>query len=873
LGATPRSPSAHCPPLSPQWHDRSAELDQQRLVTFSPKLRDNFDQGLNKNHLLSPWIHNRNKHWVQEDRRPTWSPKYRASSAEHENAELSLANKEQIAWTAKKIFQEEAQEEEEEDISCSSVDGAQYNLNGDEILVAALSSYSKHNDLENGRRVHAQIVRKGLLKTNVFVGNSLINLYAKSGSLVKAREVFEEVSNRNVISWNGLIAGYSQHKHGDMAFHCFEQMQLDGISPNRATFLSLLKACSSLRKAVKGQELHSMIVKEGSLEKNVRVANALVDMYAKCGMLERAEEVFGKLLVRDVVTWNSLISGYAEDDCGEEALVSFKLMQEQGILPDDITFVAVLRACISVGAPSTSDEIYTCILARGSLESNIAVATALIDMYGKRGLLVRAEEAFNKLVTRMVVTWNALIAGYIQHEHFEKAFVCYSQMQQNSVLPDGVTFLCMLKACGSIRAGDRGLALHDEIARAGLCKITATANALIDMYGKCGLIEKAQEVFGDLVSRNVVSWNSMIAGFAQEAQYDKALKCFDNMQMEGFSPDAVTFVCVLKVYSSIKDTNKGLEVHATITKFAFLEEETVVSNALMNLYADCGMLAEAQEVFDSLSNRTVASWNTLIAGFAEHDHEEEALQLLDYMQADGFSPNAITFFSALKACGNVGTVHRGQIIHSTIVKHGLVESDPVVGTAVVDMYASCGMLEEAHQLFDKSPMQDVVLWNVLIAGHAQLGQADLAFDRLDLMISERKSPDITTFTTVLNVCNHTGLVEKCQTFFQSMTTDYATSPNSEICNCVVDLFARAGHLDEAIAMIEGMPFFASPRVWHIVMGAAQKFGNIKLGKMAFTHAAQMNEVDAGAYVSIRNMLAAVDTEEGSLQPMKEASVV
>eukprot|EP00250_Pteridium_aquilinum_P018843 c24218_g12_i1 orf=1-438(+) len=145
------------------------------------------------------------------------------------------------------------------------------------------------------------------------------------------------------------------------------------------------------------------------------------------------------------------------------------------------------------------------------------------------------------------------------------------------------------------------------------------------MYAKCGLIANAQEVFDTLVSRNVVSWNALIAGFSQEMHSEKALNCFRQMQLEGFSPDAVTFVCILKACGNIKAAHKGQEIHAEIVKMGLLEEETVVSNALIDLYADCGMLAEAEEVFNRLLVWNVASWNTLIAGFAQHEHGEEAL--------------------------------------------------------------------------------------------------------------------------------------------------------------------------------------------------------------------------------------------------------
>ncbi|MCO5573571.1 hypothetical protein L7F22_027343 [Adiantum nelumboides] len=175
-------------------------------------------------------------------------------------------------------------------------------------------------------------------------------MYAKCGSLVEAREVFDVLPVRNVVTWTALIGGYSQNNQGDQALHYFEQMRHAGVAPNAVTYACTLKACGSLKRIKLGEELHREVEQEGILQSNQYVGNALVDMYAKCGMLAKARSVFAKLASRNRVSWNALIAGHVEQERGEEALSCFEQMQQQGIPPDVITYTCVLKACASIGA-------------------------------------------------------------------------------------------------------------------------------------------------------------------------------------------------------------------------------------------------------------------------------------------------------------------------------------------------------------------------------------------------------------------------------------------------------------------------------------------------------------------------------------------
>lgn len=160
------------------------------------------------------------------------------------------------------------------------------------------------------------------------------DMYANCGSLSKARQVLEELSVRNVISWSAFIAGYAREGDGEQALGCFENMQREGFCPNALTFICILKACGSIRAFEKGEKTHHEISKLGLLKEDLVLGTALVNMYAKCGALKKAQQVLEELLIQDATPWNALISGYARNGEGEQALSCLEQMQREGLSLD-----------------------------------------------------------------------------------------------------------------------------------------------------------------------------------------------------------------------------------------------------------------------------------------------------------------------------------------------------------------------------------------------------------------------------------------------------------------------------------------------------------------------------------------------------------
>lgn len=716
-------------------------------------------------------------------------------------------------------------------------------------IIATLRECAKQKDLQRGIILHRSIVRNGMLKQNIFVGNTLITMYAKCGALDKAREVFIELPYCNGVSWNALISGYALRRHGQVALDFFQRMLLEGSLPNSVTYACILKACSSIGDCKNGQILHARLFKERLLEKHIVVGNALIDMYAKCGALEKAQEAFNGLRFQSVISWTALIVGYAQHKQHKEALLCFEQMQLSGFSPDAVSFACILKACGNLGALKKGQDIHAQAVREHLLGGEIVIANALLDMYIKCGALEKAQEVFDQLSVWNVVSWTTLIAGYAEHGLNKKALVCFEEMQRFGFCPDAVTFACILKACGNINALNKGQKLHAQIVRNHLMEgHIEVANAVVGMYAKCGAFETAREVFNELRIQDAVSWNALIAGYLQHGHDDIALSCFGQMQLRGFSPSKVTFACILKACGNLGALEKGQEIHVQIARQCLLRNHTVIANALVGMYASCGALEKAQEVFDELQVREIVAWTALISGYVEHEHGEEAISSFEKMRFEGIFPDTLTFASILKACGSVGAMVNGQKIHNDIVKNGLLERDSHLRIALIVMYANCGMLVEAQQLFDECEARDVVVWSVLMVGYAKQGKDETVFCLFERMIEEGVVPDLVTFTIVLSTCSRRGLMDEGQAYFKILRGNYGLVPSAEHHTCMVDLFSRAGYIHKAAAVIEEVPFPRSVAMWQSLLSACQKWLDSKIGKWAFERAVYQNESERSLQV-------------------------
>eukprot|EP01018_Ginkgo_biloba_P030770 Gb_22711 [translate_table: standard] len=464
--------------------------------------------------------------------------------------------------------------------------------------------------LQEGKEIHYHIIKSGQ-KSNVFVSTALIDMYAKCGSIELARQLFDKMSFKNVVSWSAMITGYAQNGHVNEALTLYRQMQLADLTPNSVTVVSFLSACAHSTALKQGKWIHGYIIKSG-LESEVSVGNALLDMYAMCGCLENARQVFHKMSDRDVVSWSAMIARCAQNGRSNEALILFHQMHVVDVKPDSITMASVIPAFAHLAALQQGKGIHAYII-RSGFESAVSVHNALIDMYAKCGSIEVARCCFDKMFRKDVVSWTAMIAGYAQNGHAIEAIELLYQMQLTGVTPNSVTVVSVLPACAHLAALQQGKWIHAYTIRNGYESDISIGNALIDMYGKCGSIKIARILFDKMYERDVVSWNAMIAAYGMHGHGEDALALFTQMQITGMKPDHVTFIGVLTACRHAGLVDEGWQYFNCISRDYGITPMVEHYACMVDLLGRAGQLDEAHDFIKKMPIDPGASvWGALL---------------------------------------------------------------------------------------------------------------------------------------------------------------------------------------------------------------------------------------------------------------------
>eukprot|EP01018_Ginkgo_biloba_P009794 Gb_07756 [translate_table: standard] len=583
-----------------------------------------------------------------------------------------------------------------------------------------------------------------------------------------------------------------------------------------------------------------------------------------------------------------------------DAMGILRVMDHRGVWPDISTYASLLQECVIATALPEAKLIHAHIILTG-FKPDISLDTKVVNLYAKCGSLVDARRVLDEMPERDLVSWTAMIAGYAQNGFAHEALSLFYQMQRIGIQPNEYTFASVLPVLANSAALEHGKEVHEDIIRGGFESSVFVASALVDMYAKCGSIKYACKVFDKMPERNVVSWNAMITGFAQNGHFDEALKVFYQMQLTGVKPNCSTFASVLPACANGAAIQQGKELHEDIIRSGYLSN-VFVSSALVDMYAKCGSIGNARQVFDNMHERTVvswtgmiagyaqngyvdealnlfrempernvAAWNAMVAGYVQNGQYDEALKLFGQMQLTGFKPNQVTFASVLPACANLALLQQGRFVHEDIIRSGF-QSNIFVENALVDMYAKCGSIKDGRKVFDEMPEQNVVSWNAMIGGYAMHGYGKEALQLFEQMQHCNLRPDHVTFLGVLSACCHAGLVADGWKYYECMSRDYHITPEVEHYCCMVDLLGRAGHVDEAHDFINKMPGKPHAKVWGSLLGACRIHANIEIGERVAECLFETDPENSSHYVLLSNIYASAgrwDDKEKVRTMMKE----
>ncbi|ONK64462.1 uncharacterized protein A4U43_C07F26290 [Asparagus officinalis] len=428
-------------------------------------------------------------------------------------------------------------------------------------------------------------------------------------------------------------------------------------------------------------------------------------------------------------------------------------------------------------------------------------------------------------------------------------------LHPNSPKPNSSSFTLALKACALSDSRSGARAVHALAIVMGYQSSAHVVNTALHAYASCSDIASARVLFGAIPSFDVIKWNAMISGYVQNGLLDEAFELFRRMWEIGIVPTDVTVISVLSGCARLKNFILGRQIHGFVSKRLMqFEREVNIGTALLDMYAKCGCLDLAKQVFDLMRRRDTGVWNALIAGYVSNGYFCEAIQIFDDLQASGLSPDAPTLVSALCACAHLGALNIGKRIHVYIDKKYPC-FNAILGTSLIDMYSKCGCIEISREVFNKIRKKDAMAWTSMIGALAAHGHAVDALKLFDSMKKHGFKPDGVTFVGVLNACRHVGLVEEGLGHFKSMKRDYGIKPRVEHYGCMIDLYSRAGRLGEALELIASMEVDANPIIWRSFLSACRLNLDVELAEVALEKLKKMQSGHCGDYVLLSNIYA------------------
>ncbi|XP_024539421.1 pentatricopeptide repeat-containing protein At4g18520, chloroplastic-like [Selaginella moellendorffii] len=748
-------------------------------------------------------------------------------------------------------------------------------------LLAALKESTRARDLERGKIIHAEAAETGE-ELNTFVASSLINMYAKCGSMEDARKVFDKSSPQDVFLWTALLSGYVESGEAEIALGLFSRMKASRCEPSGHTYAAVLKACSSVASKEVGSQVEGRVVKLAALRQGMGVhreaakrgcvdmvvANMLVDTYARCGSLWDSRGVFDQMRYHDVVSWTSLVWGYAQHEEFEVALELFSCMMTTRCVPNARSFVVALKACsgMAVNKDSKQETLETgraihSHATKLGLDSEVAVRSCLIEMYFQCGSVEDARKVFESTQNHDVASWNTMLLGYARDGEEEAAFQLFERMKSTGIHPNSQTYLAALRACTNVIAreeakqGDlkvvalaKGIEIHSGAEKNGLVSDKLVASSLIDMYAKCGEMREARRTFDRLQQRDVVVWTTLILGYTQNGQPQLALHLYEQMlETGGCVPDSQCFVAALKACILLATKNEQSSKALSLEKGSFIgsqaakagcESDAFVGAALVDLYTRCGSMDNARHVFDKLHSPGAVSWTSMIAGYAQKGQCEVAIQEFYRMQLEGCLPVTQTYIAALKACSGqavkeesrredgrllkVQSLKRTRVVHSQATATGF-GLDAYVASTLVDSYSKCGSMFDAHRVC-ASTEDSVVAWTALVLGYVQNSDSEAALEAFAEMRSRGCQPDSQLLGAVLKACSDVAAVEGGREV-HALVLRRGFESNAEITNALVDLYGKSGLMLEAQHLFDSIPACKSIETWTTLMGGYSRLGD------------------------------------------------
>ncbi|OIV93245.1 hypothetical protein TanjilG_27424 [Lupinus angustifolius] len=573
----------------------------------------------------------------------------------------------------------------------------------------------------------------------IIPANISIAKLANAGQLEQARYLFDEMPLRTVSSWNTMISGYSKWGCYTEALALASLMHRSCVKLNEASFSALLSACACDGSLLHGKKVHCLVLKHG-YERFSLVGSSLLYFCVQCYGIEKAKVVFEELRdgngglwslmlvgyvqhdmmsdaidmfenmpAKDVVSWTTLISGYAkrEDGC-EKALDLFvRMTRSSCVFPNEFTLDSVIRVCARMRVLYLGKIVHGICIKNG-FDLDNSIGGALIEFYCDCEAIDDARKAYESMGGEACLNVaNSLIGGLVSARRIEEAEGIFNELRDTN----SISYNLMIKGYAMSGQVEKSKVLFKKMSSKSLTSL----NTMISVYSKNCDLDEAVKIFDKAKEeRNTVTWNSMISGYILNGQHKEALKLYVTMRRLSVDYSRSTFSVIFRACSCLGSFQQGQLLHAHLTKTPF-QANVYVGTALVDFYSKCGHLADAQRSFSSIFSPNVAAWTALINGYAYHGFGSEAILLFQSMLAQGVIPNAATFVGILSACSHAGLVGEGLRIFHSMERSYRVTPTIEHYTCVVDLLGRSGHVKEAEEIIMQMPIEaDKVIWGALL---------------------------------------------------------------------------------------------------------------------------------------------------------------
>ncbi|MCO5554460.1 hypothetical protein L7F22_007989 [Adiantum nelumboides] len=669
------------------------------------------------------------------------------------------------------------------------------------LLISLIERCAKEGNLALARCLESVVLRTEL-DPPTLLADAIIHLFSACGSLADANRVFLNIFKPCSSTWSAIIQANARLGANLMAIKLYCELHVRNQKPDKNLIKAIIKACSSTEGIDFGRLVYHQVI----CMKIFSIANALILMYVKGGSLDDALSIFYRTNNQDICTWSILIVGCSR--CGYNVLAFelFREMQDRGIQIDRVAILCMLKACNLVCQGMYVHNV----VVKHNLEYDKVISSAMVGMYAKCGSLTEACNVFNRVQIKDAVLWTCIIAGCIDLKQDILAIELFQRMLLEGTMANEFSFSSIFKACGNAQDLEQGRIIHDMKIRTDLASSVIEGNSLIRMYAQCGALEDALGIFDRVTIKSVVSWGTIIHACADNGCSGTALSFFDKFQEINLVPDDVIFLGVIKACGNTGTLLQGMKMHNSIIIHGYTN--IYLGNTLVDMYSKCQRMDEALDVFDSLPSRSCVSWSAMLAGYNQQEEWTIALDLFDKVLSTGLELDEVIFLEALEACGNVGSMGQGMLIHDQIVRHNF-HSDRVVGSALLDTYGKSGYLHEAFWVFERSPCKSMVTWGTMISKLVHSRNWSLARTCLSQMQQQGMRPSPEIYSCVLTACSSAGLAEEGQWFFHCLKEDHGDFEKIEHLSCMVDLFGRIGLLKESEDFVQTMPIPPNEISW------------------------------------------------------------